>query len=135
MGKNLGSKQAQGICQLTKSGAVADLVAAGYKNRDGSTFKASDRGDPQKNLDAAAQFLVMCRNNMTAAGCPASDPPLWSWTLAAYNIGPTGVRATGRSLGWVLPAVMPGAPSQQIYGRYYSIQAILNGKANYRNLA
>ena len=128
MGQNLGPGGKKGVCQITDL-AVADLVRVAYKNPDGSPFGSNDRTILKNNLYAAAKYLSMCKAYVTAAGCPAAAPVLWTWVLAAYTNGPGTTNTYGARIAWVPPDTYIGAVDQPTYQRYYSQSAIRTGQA------
>jgi hypothetical protein len=129
MGRNLGggATAANGIAQITDV-ALADLVAIGHLNPDGTPFGAADRRDVSKCIHACGRYLKRCQQLLEAmpGGFPPTGADYYSWVCRAYRYGAGSARTFGAANAWRFPdAGEVGFPD---YARYWSPDGVGKGQ-------
>jgi hypothetical protein len=129
MGRNMGDETMakNGIAQITDV-ALADLVAIGHLNPDGTPFSSADRLDVAKCIYACGHYLARCQELIMSqpGGYPASGgSDFYSWVCRSYRYGAASARAQGAAWNWAFP---PAGEPYPDYARYWSPDGVEKGR-------
>jgi hypothetical protein len=131
-GANMGgpSTRRNGIAQITSIAAL-DLVQRGYRNPDGTVFKASDKTDREKCVHACAAILKNAMDELIGLGLTETAESYWSWVVRAYRWGVGSTHTLASATGWKWPT---GGEAFPDYRRYWSPDGVSKGYTLWRGI-